>query len=257
MDAKSYDNPLTSRYASAEMNYLFSPEKKFTTWRRLWLALAEAESELGLPIQESQLQAMRESLDQLDLPLAASYEKKLRHDVMAHVHAWGDQIPEARPIIHLGATSCFVGDNTDLLILAESLDLLLPKLANAIDALASFSKEQAALPTLGFTHYQPAQPTTVGKRTCLWIQDLLMDLERLTEVRRALRFRGVKGTTGTQASFLALFDGDGDKVDALDQKVSLAFGFDSAYGVARAAAAAAATPRGCARGRRGGRRCAA
>lgn len=231
MDPKAYQNPLTSRYASQQMVYLFSPEKKFRTWRQLWLALAEAESQLGLPISEAQLEAMRSTLKDLDLPLAATYEKKLRHDVMAHVHAWGDQIPVARPIIHLGATSCYVGDNTDLLILAESLDLLLPKLANVIDALADFAKTHAALPTLGYTHYQPAQPTTVGKRTCLWIQDLLMDLERLSDVRASLRFRGVKGTTGTQASFLALFDGDGDKVDLLDQQVSLAFGFDASYGV--------------------------
>lgn len=231
MDPKAYQNPLSNRYASQQMVYLFSPEKKFHTWRQLWLALAEAEAQLGLPISEAQLEAMRATLKDLDLPLAAAYEKKLRHDVMAHVHAWGDQIPEARPIIHLGATSCYVGDNTDLLILAEGLDLLLPKLANVIDALADFAREHAALPTLGFTHYQPAQPTTVGKRTCLWIQDLLMDLERLSDVRSSLRFRGVKGTTGTQASFLALFDGDGDKVDILDQQVSLAFGFDSSYGV--------------------------
>jgi len=213
------------------MVYLFSPEKKFVTWRRLWLALAEAEADLGLPIRAEQLDAMRDTLETLDLDLAASYEKKLRHDVMAHVHAWGDQIPDARPIIHLGATSCFVGDNTDLLILAEGLDLILPKLANVIDALTDFAEEHAELPTLGFTHYQPAQPTTVGKRTSLWIQDLLMDIERLTQLREGLRFRGVKGTTGTQASFLALFDGDSDKVDVLDQKVSLAFGFDSSYAV--------------------------
>lgn len=231
MNPTTYDNPLTTRYASEAMNYLFSPEKKFTTWRRLWLALAEAEAELGLDISEAQLSDMRRTLMDLDLPLAAAYEKKLRHDVMAHVHAWGDQIPNARPIIHLGATSCYVGDNTDLLILAEGLDLILPKLANVIDALADFAEEHAGLPTLGFTHYQPAQPTTVGKRTTLWIQDLVMDLERLSAVRKSLRFRGVKGTTGTQASFLSLFDGDGGKVDALDQKVSEAFGFDSSYGV--------------------------
>ena len=231
MDNTVYENPLTRRYASREMVYLFSPEKKFVTWRRLWLALAEAEADLGLPIRAEQLDAMRDTLETLDLDLAASYEKKLRHDVMAHVHAWGDQIPDARPIIHLGATSCFVGDNTDLLILAEGLDLILPKLANVIDALTDFAEEHAELPTLGFTHYQPAQPTTVGKRTSLWIQDLLMDIERLTQLREGLRFRGVKGTTGTQASFLALFDGDSDKVDVLDQKVSLAFGFDSSYAV--------------------------
>jgi len=231
MDPKAYQNPLTSRYASQEMVYLFSAEKKFTTWRRLWLALAEAEAELGLPISEPQIDAMRGSINDLDLPLAEAYEKKLRHDVMAHVHAWGDQIPEARPIIHLGATSCYVGDNTDLLILADGLDIILSKLANVIDAMATFAREYADLPTLGFTHYQPAQPTTVGMRASLWIQDLMMDLERISDLRSSLRFRGVKGTTGTQASFLALFDGDSNKVDALNQKVPLAFGFTSSYAV--------------------------
>ncbi len=229
MTIMSYDNPLSSRYGSKEMVYQFSPHKKFTTWRKLWLALAEAEAELGLPITESQLQDMRDNLDNLDLDLAASYEKKLRHDVMAHVHAWGDQIPDARPIIHLGATSCYVGDNTDLIIIRDALDIILPKLANVIDALSSFAREHAALPTLGFTHYQPAQPTTVGKRTCLWIQDLLMDLDGLTRIRDTISFRGVKGTTGTQASFLALFDGDHDKVTALDDKVTAAFGFNRAF----------------------------
>jgi len=231
MNDRVYEHPLVSRYASAEMSYLFSPHKKFTTWRRLWLALAEAEAELGLPITPAQLDAMRGSLDDVDYDAAARYERELRHDVMAHVHAWGDQIPEARPIVHLGATSCYVGDNTDLIVLRDGLDLLLPKLAGAIHALAGFAAANAELPTLGFTHYQPAQLTTVGKRACLWLQELLMDLEDLTRARNDLRFRGVKGTTGTQASFLALFDGDHAKVEQLDDSVTAAFGFESALRV--------------------------
>jgi len=213
------------------MSALFSPHHKFTTWRRLWLSLAEAEQALGLPILDAQLQEMRDTLEDLDLEAAAAHEKELRHDVMAHVHTWGDIAPTARPILHLGATSCYVGDNTDLLILRDALDVLLPKLANVIDALAGFARTHAALPTLGFTHFQPAQLTTVGKRTCLWIQDLLADLERLQQVRNGLRFRGVKGTTGTQASFLSLFDGDHAKVEALDAAVTKSFGFDTAYAV--------------------------
>ena len=228
---RTYENPLVARYASAEMSYLFSPHKKFSTWRRLWLALAESEQVLGLDITDAQLDAMRGSLEDLDLDAAAVYEKKFRHDVMAHVHAWGDQIPEARPIIHLGATSCFVGDNTDLVVLAESLELLIPKLARAAGRLADFAREHRALPTLGFTHFQPAQLTTVGKRACLWLQELIMDLRALERARGDLRFRGVKGTTGTQASFLALFDGDHDKVEALDEQVSAAFGFSERYRV--------------------------
>ena len=231
MDPRVADHPLASRYASPEMSALFSPHHKFTTWRRLWLSLAEAEQKLGLPISDAQLQEMRDTLDDLDLDAAAAHEKELRHDVMAHIHAWGDIAPTARPILHLGATSCFVGDNTDLLILRDALDLLLPKLANVIDALSGFARTHADLPTLGFTHYQPAQLTTVGKRTCLWIQDLLADLQRLQQVRDGLRFRGVKGTTGTQASFLSLFDGDHAKVEALDAAVTQSFGFDAAYAV--------------------------
>lgn len=229
--SRQYEHPLGARYASAEMSYLFSPHKKFSTWRRLWLALAEAEQALGLDITDAQLDAMRGSLDTIDYDAAAVYERRFRHDVMAHVHAWGDQIPSAKAIIHLGATSCYVGDNTDLIVLAEALDLLLPKLANAIHHLSAFAREHAALPTLGFTHFQPAQLTTVGKRACLWVQELLMDLEALTRVRADLRFRGVKGTTGTQASFLALFDGDHDKVVELDARVTATFGFPSAYRV--------------------------
>ena len=231
MSVRSYESPLVRRYASAEMSYLFSPHYKFSTWRRLWLALAEAEQALGLPIEDAQLQAMRDTLEDLDLDAAAAYEKKLRHDVMAHVHAWGDQVPGARPIIHLGATSCYVGDNTDLIVLREALDLVLPRLADVIDALAGFAEEHASLPTLGFTHYQPAQLTTVGKRACLWLQELLLDLRALERLRADLRFRGVKGTTGTQASFLTLFDGDHAKVEELDARVTAAFGFESAFRV--------------------------
>ena len=231
MSDRVYEHPLVSRYASAEMSYLFSPHKKFSIWRRLWLALAEAEQALGLDIQDAQLDAMRGSLDDIDYAAAAVYEKKFRHDVMAHVHAWGDVIPQSKAIIHLGATSCYVGDNTDLVILRDALDLLIPKLANAIWQLSRFAREHAALPTLGFTHYQPAQLTTVGKRACLWLQELLMDLRALSRARADLRFRGVKGTTGTQASFLQLFDGDHDKVLELDRRVTEAFGFEGAYAV--------------------------
>jgi adenylosuccinate lyase len=231
MSDRLYEHPLVSRYASAEMSYQFSPHKKFSTWRRLWLALAEAEQALGLDITDAQLDQMRGSLDDIDYELAATYEKKFRHDVMAHVHAWGDLIPEARPIVHLGATSCYVGDNTDLVVLRDALDLLVPKLANAIHLLAGFAHQHKDLPTLGFTHFQPAQLTTVGKRACLWLQELLMDLRALQRARADLRFRGVKGTTGTQASFLTLFEGDHDKVEELDERVTASFGFPSAFRV--------------------------
>lgn len=224
-----YESPLVQRYASPEMVRIWAPRHRFGTWRRLWLALAEAEQALGLDISDAQLDAMRGTLEDIDLDLAARYEKKLRHDVMAHVHAWGDLIPVARPIVHLGATSCYVGDNTDLIQIRDALDVVLPKLAACVAALGDFAETHAALPTLGFTHYQPAQPTTVGKRACLWAQDLLADLDGLTAFRDGMRFRGVKGTTGTQASFLALFDGDHDKVEALDARVTASFGFDSAY----------------------------
>ncbi|MEZ4318522.1 MAG: adenylosuccinate lyase [Myxococcota bacterium] len=227
----TYTTPLVERYASAEMAHLFSDDHKFRTWRRLWLALAEAEAALGLPIRPEQLDDLRAHLDDIDYDAARRYEKELRHDVMAHVHALGDVAPLARPIVHLGATSCFVGCNTDLLVLRDALDLILPKLAGAIENLARFAEAHADLPTLGFTHYQPAQLTTVGKRACLWMQDLLIDLERLQSVRNGLRFRGTKGTTGTQASYLALFDGDHAKVEALDTAVARAFGFERSYGV--------------------------
>jgi adenylosuccinate lyase len=219
------------RYASPKMAFLFSDDHKFRTWRRLWLALAEAEAHLGLPIQDDQLEELRNHLDDIDYDVAAAYERELRHDVMAHVHALGDLAPRARSIIHLGATSCYVGDNTDLLVLRDALDLILPKLAATIQRFAAFAETWADQPTLGFTHFQPAQLTTVGKRASLWIQDLVMDLQNLERIRANLRFRGVKGTTGTQASFLALFDEDDSKVVELDRRIASAFDFDQVYAV--------------------------
>ncbi|MFT7519867.1 MAG: adenylosuccinate lyase [Kiritimatiellia bacterium] len=227
----SWRSPLVDRYASKEMAWTFSNEKKFRTWRLLWLALAEAQQGLGLPISDPQLDELRAHLDDIDHDAAARYEKQLRHDVMAHVHAWGDQVPGARAIIHLGATSCYVGDNTDLIVLREALDLLIPKLAGVIRNLSGFAKRWADLPTLGFTHYQPAQLTTVGKRACLWIQELLIDLAGWQRQRAELRFRGVKGTTGTQGSYLALFDGDHGKVEELDRRVAASFDFERSYSV--------------------------
>uniref|UniRef100_A0A8C4V3X9 Adenylosuccinate lyase n=1 Tax=Falco tinnunculus TaxID=100819 RepID=A0A8C4V3X9_FALTI len=209
-----YRSPLVSRYASAEMGFNFSERKKFGTWRRLWLYLAQAEKSLGLPITDEQIQEMEANLDNIDFKMAAEEEKKLRHDVMAHVHTFAHCCPKAAAIIHLGATSCYVGDNT---------------LARVISRLADFAEKYADLPTLGFTHYQPAQLTTVGKRCCLWIQDLCMDLQNLERARDDLRFRGVKGTTGTQASFLQLFEGDHSKVEELDRLVTAKAGFKRAY----------------------------
>jgi adenylosuccinate lyase len=230
-DRSRYASPLVERYATAEMAALFSDDHKFRTWRRLWLCLAEAQRELGLPIPPEAVEELRAHLDDIDYEAAARYERELRHDVMAHLHALGDVAPSARPILHLGATSCFVGDNTDLLVLRDALGLLLPKLAGVIARLADFARRWAAQPTLGFTHFQPAQLTTVGKRATLWIQDLLIDLENLERQRERLRFRGAKGTTGTQASYLALFDGDSAKVEALDRKLAEAFGFPGTWPV--------------------------
>jgi len=230
-DPSNYQSPLAARYATQAMRALFSDQRKFTTWRRLWLALAEAEQELGLEISDAQLDQMRATVDDLDLEAARRYERELRHDVMAHVHAWGDQCPEARPILHLGATSCYVGDNTDLVILREGLRLLRGQLVSVIANLAAFAREHRAVPTCGYTHFQPAQATTVGKRACLWIQDLLGDLADLDHAEEHVRFRGVKGTTGTQASFLELFEGDHDKVRALDAKVTEKMGFARTFGV--------------------------
>ncbi|XP_046854824.1 adenylosuccinate lyase-like isoform X2 [Xenia sp. Carnegie-2017] len=224
-----YRSPLTSRYSSKEMSFNFSDNKKFTTWRKLWLYLAKAEKELGLNIEDEQISEMQENLTNIDYKMAAEEEKKRRHDVMAHVHTFAACCPQAAPIIHLGATSCFVGDNTDLIVLKDGLSILLPKLGRCIERLSRFANDYKSLPTLGFTHFQPAQLTTVGKRACLWLSDLVQDLVNLTNVQQSLRFRGVKGTTGTQASFLALFDGDHAKVERLDELVTNMAGFDKAY----------------------------
>jgi len=227
--SSTYENPLISRYASDEMSRLFSPQHKHSTWRRLWVALAEAEAELGLAVTSEQIAELKAHTDDIDFAAAAKYEKQLRHDVMAHVHAYGDQCPKAKPIIHLGATSCFVTDNTDLIILREALTLVCNKLVATIDVLGKFAAEYRDLPTLGFTHLQPAQPTTVGRRACLWAYDLVLDLTELEHRLAQLRARSTKGTTGTQASFLELFDGDHTKVRQLEQLVAEKMGFDSTY----------------------------
>lgn len=226
-----YQNPLVSRYASSEMVTLFSDDRKFKLWRKLWIALAETQSELGLEISPNQLAELRANLDQIDYEKIAAYERKLRHDVMAHVHGYADLCPTARPIIHLGATSCFVTDNTDLILFREALGLVRDRLVSVIDLLARFAEGHRDLACLGFTHMQPAQPTTVGKRACLWAYDLVLDLEEIEHRMERLRFRSTKGTTGTQASFLSLFDGDHKKVDQLEKIVAQKMGFDSTYAV--------------------------
>jgi adenylosuccinate lyase len=233
-DARSYDqfeSPLVSRYASREMSRIFSPDEKFRTWRRIWIALAQAQRELGLPVSEDQIAEMAACLDEVNHERAEALERDLRHDVMAHVHAFGEQCPSARAIIHLGATSCDVGDNADLIALRDGLDLVLRRIVNVIASLAKFAAEHRDLPALGFTHYQPAQLTTVGKRACLWLWDLVMDFEAVAGVRGRLRFRGIKGTTGTQASFLRLFDGDHEKVRRLSSLVGEKLGFAAEYPV--------------------------
>ena len=224
-------NPLAERYASPEMMRVFSPAFKFGTWRRLWLALAEAQQELGLPIPDEAIAAIRRHLDDVDLGRAAELERELRHDVMSHIHHLGEQAPEARGILHLGATSAYVGDNTDLIQHREALRIVRDRLVACVAALAEFARKYRDLPTLGWTHFQPAQPTTVGKRATLWIQDLLLDLEELEFRLQTLRFRGVRGTTGTQASFLDLFDGQSKKVEALNRTVAAKMGFEQVYGV--------------------------
>jgi adenylosuccinate lyase len=219
------------RYASREMLRVFSPRHRFETWRRLWIALAEAELELGLPIKEEAVAEMKAGLSELDFEKAAEYEGRFRHDVMAHVHLFGDVAPSARGIIHLGATSAFVGDNTDLIQHREALLIIRARILRCIAALADFAKEHRALATLGFTHFQPAQPTTVGKRATLWTQDFLLDLEEIEFRLETLRFRGIRGTTGTQASFLSLLDGDHAKVDRLERLVAEKMGFSRSFGV--------------------------
>ncbi|SHM75127.1 adenylosuccinate lyase [Caldanaerovirga acetigignens] len=232
MESKHYfEHPLTKRYASKEMLMNFSPHKKYMTWRKLWIALAEAEKELGLPITDEQIEEMKEHVDKINFEEAEEYEKVTRHDVMAHIWAFGKQCPKAKPIIHLGATSAFVGDNTDVILMRDGLAILKKKLVNIIDNLKNFALQYKDMPTLGFTHFQPAQLTTVGKRACLWIQDLVMDLWDLEHVEENLRLRGVKGTTGTQASFMKLFNNDEEKVKKLDIMVSKKMGFDKVFPV--------------------------
>lgn len=226
MDYNSFLNPLTDRYASKEMSYNWSPQKKHSTWRRLWLALAECEKELGLNITDEQLNEMRQHLDDIDFPAVEAVEKDLRHDVMSHIHVFGKQCPAAMPIIHLGATSCYVTDNTELIQMRDGLKLLRGKLLKVIRLLADFAMKNRNLPTLGFTHYQPAQLTTVGKRFSLYLQDFMLDFERLEFELDRLPFRSVKGTTGTQASFMALFEGDQQKIKQLEKNVAAKMGFD-------------------------------
>ncbi|NQT41571.1 MAG: adenylosuccinate lyase, partial [Planctomycetes bacterium] len=230
-DLNQYQNPLITRYSSPEMSEIWSPQRKFSTWRRLWVALAEAEAELGLPITPGQIGQLRAHVDDVDFELARRYEQKLRHDVMAHVHTYGDACPEAAGIIHLGATSCFVTDNADVLLLRDSLRLVRDRLVSVIDRLGRFAADYRDLPCLGFTHLQPAQPTTVGKRACLWAYDLVLDLAEIKHRLDTLRARGPKGTTGTQASFLELFDGDHGKVRRLEKLVCRKMGFDRSYEV--------------------------
>ncbi|MCT4597655.1 MAG: adenylosuccinate lyase [Vallitalea sp.] len=227
----TYETPLGSRYASKEMLYLFSPDMKFKTWRKLWIALAEAEKELGIDISDEQIEELKKYKDDINYDVAKEREKEVRHDVMSHVYAYGCQAPKAKPIIHLGATSCYVGDNTDIIIMTEALKLIKDKLVNVIDKLAKFAVEYKDMPTLGFTHYQPAQLTTVGKRACLWIEDLLMDYEDVVHQLNKAKLRGVKGTTGTQASFLSLFEGNHEKVKELDKLVAQKLGYEDTYPV--------------------------
>jgi adenylosuccinate lyase len=222
-----YQNPLITRYASKDLVRLWSPQSIHSTWRRLWVALAQAEHELGLDVSAEQVAELRNAVDTIDFAKAAQYERELRHDVMAHVHAYGDQCPSARGIIHLGATSCYVTDNTDLILFKESLKILRDRLVGVIDRLADFAAQYRDLACLGYTHLQPAQPTTVGKRAALWCYDLVLDLEEIEHRLERLRFRGAKGTTGTQASFLTLFEGDHAKVETLDRLVARKMGFDA------------------------------
>ena len=231
MDHARYESPLSSRYASDQMQYIFSPDKKFSTWRRLWVALARAEMELGLPVTAEQVAELEAHLTDIDYDKAAQYEKKLRHDVMAHVHTYGEACPKAMPIIHLGATSCYVGDNTDVILMREGLCLIRDELVRVLDKLARFARQYKALPTLGFTHFQPAQLVTVGKRAALWMNELLLDLADVEYRIANLKLLGCKGTTGTQASFLELFDGDHAKCRELDRKIAAEMGFEATSAV--------------------------
>ncbi len=226
-----YQSPLSERYASREMQYIFSPDKKFRTWRRLWIALAETEKELGLNITEEQIEELKAHADDINYEVAKEREKQVRHDVMSHVYAYGQQCPKAKGIIHLGATSCYVGDNTDVILMLEALELVRKKLVNVIAELAEFADEHKSLPTLAFTHFQPAQPTTVGKRATLWLQEFEMDLSDLEYVKKSLKLLGSKGTTGTQASFQELFDGNQEIIDKIDPMIAEKMGFEACYPV--------------------------
>ena len=226
-----YVSPLSERYASKEMQYIFSPDMKFRTWRRLWIALAETEKELGLPITDEQIEELKSHAEDINYEVAKEREKIVRHDVMSHVYAYGVQCPKAKGIIHLGATSCYVGDNTDIIVMNEALKLVRKKLINVIAELRNFADTYKNQPTLAFTHFQPAQPTTVGKRATLWMQEFLMDLEDLEYVAGTLKLLGSKGTTGTQASFLELFDGDQETIDKIDPMIAEKMGFKAAYPV--------------------------
>lgn len=227
----TYETPLNSRYASREMQYIFSPDRKFTTWRRLWVALAESEMEMGLPVTQAQVDELKAHIDDIDYENARRHEERVRHDVMAHVHAYGDVCPNARGIIHLGATSCYVTDNADVLMLRDALKLIRTKVVETLRRLRAFALEYKGLPTLGFTHLQPAQLTTVGKRATLWMQDLLMDLNDIDYMLSQLKLLGNKGATGTQISFLALFQGDGDKVEELEKRIARKMGMEAVFPV--------------------------
>ena len=231
MSTDRYETPLAGRYASKEMQYIFSQDKKFRTWRALWIALAESEKELGLDITDEQIEELKAHKDDINYDVARAREKEVRHDVMSHVYAYGVQCPKAKGIIHLGATSCYVGDNTDLILMTEALKLVRVKVVNALSELASFADKYKDLPTLAFTHFQPAQPTTVGKRATLWMMELLLDLEDLDYIIDSMKLLGSKGTTGTQASFMELFEGDQTKVRALDKKIAEKMGFTDVYPV--------------------------
>ena len=231
MSNDRYTSPLSERYASKEMQYIFSPDKKFRTWRKLWIALAETEKELGLDITDEQIEELKAHADDINYDVAKEREKVVRHDLMSHVYAYGKQCPKAKGIIHLGATSCYVGDNTDIILMSEALEIVRKKLINVIAELAKFADEHKNLPTLAFTHFQPAQPTTVGKRATLWMQEFMMDLEDLEYVKGSLKLLGSKGTTGTQASFLELFDGDQETIDKIDPMIAKKMGFETCYPV--------------------------
>ena len=231
MSYDRYVSPLSERYASKEMQYGFSPDKKFKTWRRLWIALAETEKELGLSITQEQIDELKAHAEDINYEVAKEREKVVRHDVMSHVYAYGQQCPKAKGIIHLGATSCYVGDNTDIIVMSEALEIVRKKLINVIAELAKFANNYKNQPTLAFTHFQPAQPTTVGKRATLWMQEFLMDLQDLEYVKSTLKLLGSKGTTGTQASFLELFDGDQEKIDQIDPMIAKKLGFEACYPV--------------------------